>query len=113
MVVRAMDESGNIDANTAELSATTPAPVGLTWTATASLIQKRDSHTTMMLPNGKVIVIGGKDGVTSLGNAEIYDPQTGVFIASGGSLGIARFNHSATLLLKLPHEEDPIPLRSA
>ena len=50
-----------------------------------------------MLPNGKVLVAGGVNGGVSLASAELYDPASGTWTATG-SLGAARYLHTATLL---------------
>ena len=50
-----------------------------------------------MLPNGKVLVAGGYDGSGSLASAELYDPASGTWTATG-SLATARYAHTATLL---------------
>lgn len=59
----------------------------------------RYGHTATMLPNGKVLVVGGKsvNGDSSLGSAELYDPVSGQWIQTGG-LHAARWQHTATLL---------------
>ena len=69
-----------------------------TWTATGSLNTARVQHTATLLPNGKVLVAGGKiaSGLFSE-SAEIYDPASGTWTATG-SLNNPRFSHSATLL---------------
>jgi PKD repeat protein/N-acetylneuraminic acid mutarotase len=71
-----------------------------TWIATGSLLQGRAQHTATLLPNGKVLVTGGfitdhTQGSTA--TAELYDPQTGTWTATG-SMTTARALHSATLL---------------
>ncbi|MDX2087205.1 MAG: Ig-like domain-containing protein [Kofleriaceae bacterium] len=71
-----------------------------TWTATGSMLQGRAQHTATLLPNGKVLVTGGfitdhTQGSTA--TAELYDPQTGTWSATG-SMTTARAMHSATLL---------------
>jgi hypothetical protein len=61
------------------------------WTATSDMIQGRAGHTAILLPDGKVLVVGGTtswmgepcrpgvDGPTPrvLSSAELYDPGTG------------------------------------
>ena len=51
-----------------------------------------------MLPNGKVLVAGGYDSnFGALASAELYDPASGTWTATG-SLATARYVHTATLL---------------
>ncbi|MCB1189358.1 MAG: hypothetical protein H7A23_02585 [Leptospiraceae bacterium] len=56
----------------------------------------RYSHTTTLLPNGKVLIVGGSDG-SALASSELYDYYTDSFSGTG-SLNKARFYHTATLL---------------
>ncbi len=68
------------------------------WTATGSLATERASHTSTLLQNGKVLVVGGSNESTrNLNSAEIFDPATGVWTATG-DLSAPRINHTATLL---------------
>jgi hypothetical protein len=62
----------------------------------------RVAATATRLPSGKVVVIGGSadrggTSLTSLGSAELYDPATDSFSATG-SMQAARTEHTATLL---------------
>src|SRR4051794_2697344 len=66
------------------------------WTFTGSLNTARNQHTATLLPNGKVLVAGGFNGVY-LATAELYDPGTGTWSPTG-SLRTARSYHTATLL---------------
>ena len=77
-------------------------PASGTWTATGSLSAATSEHTATLLPNGKVLVAGGVNGDifefgSILANAELYDPTSGTWTATG-SLGAARGEHTATLL---------------
>ena len=72
------------------------------WTRTGSLVSNRWEHTATLLPNGKVLVVGGGGaGFYAVNNliasAEIYDPATGIWTATG-PLHTARGYHTATLL---------------
>ncbi len=59
---------------------------------------RRYSHTATLLPNGKVLVVGGYFGsIYVTATAELYDPVTGAW-TSTGSLITARASHTATLL---------------
>src|SRR3989440_788301 len=84
----------------AQSPATTPG-----WTFTGSLNADRFGHTATLLPNGKVLVVGG-GGFPCSGNfcystvngsTELYDPATGTWSLTG-SLIQRRTGHSATLL---------------
>ena len=57
----------------------------------------RRDHTATLLPNGKVLVAGGRSGGSTLASAELYDPATGTWSATG-VLATARYYHTATLL---------------
>src|SRR5262249_52287910 len=65
----------------------------------------RDGHTATLLPNGKVLVAGGRnpdaaaggDSSGALAGALLYDPATGNWTDTG-TLRTARFNHVAVLL---------------
>lgn len=52
---------------------------------TDSLAAPRNAHVAMLLPNGKVLVAGGSDNQKPLVSAELYDPATGHWTATGNS----------------------------
>jgi hypothetical protein len=65
----------------------------------ADMSVARSAHTATRLADGTVLIAGGQDSEgTSLGTAEIFDPATGSFTATGG-MNRARSYHTATLLL--------------
>jgi hypothetical protein len=74
-----------------------------TFSPTGNMEVARCQHTATLLPNGKVLVVGGSfyynngASVITLSSAELYDPVTGTFTATG-SLITGRFEHTATLL---------------
>ncbi|MBI5889249.1 MAG: hypothetical protein HZB47_01050 [Nitrosomonadales bacterium] len=70
------------------------------WTATGNMTTARAYHTATLLADGKVLVAGGYDGApsfSSLAGAELYDPVSGTWTATG-SMANARRSHTATLL---------------
>jgi hypothetical protein len=69
-----------------------------------STLEPRISPTATLLPNGKVLIAGGSwcrssvcNGFDPLASAELFDPVTETFSATG-SMSIARTGHTATLL---------------
>lgn len=72
-----------------------------TWTLTGSLHTARKYATATRLADGRVLVTGGYTYVLifgrTLSSAEVYDPATGVFTATG-SMTTPREYHSAALL---------------
>lgn len=82
--------------NTAELYD----PTTQTFTAIAAKLtsSRGDSPAGSLLPNGKVLIDGGKDRNTILNNAELYDPATQTFTAITATMTSVRVGHTATLL---------------
>src|SRR2546428_4916314 len=70
---------------------------GPSWSYTGSLNTPRYGHTATLLPNGKVLVVGGASGADLLDSAELYDPATGTWSLTG-HLNVAHWFHTATLL---------------
>jgi WD40 repeat protein len=60
--------------------------------------QARQYHTATLLPDGKVLVVGGERGDIGVrGTAEIYDPSTDIWTPTEMT-NLARTSHTATLL---------------
>ena len=87
------------------------------FSTTGTMIDGRYGCTASLLPNGKVLITGGGTttiNTNNLGTAELYDPATGTFSATGnvarfydpsvdkfffkGEMIAARSKHSATVL---------------
>lgn len=64
-----------------------------------NLSEKRASHSATLLPNGRVVVIGGmeRNGVF-FDTAETFDPATNKFTVSKSRMNMVRVGHTATLL---------------
>ena len=76
-------------------------PTAGTFATTGPLTAERALHTATLLADGRVLVTGGinndNNGGTSLASAELYDPTTGMFTATG-SMADARTFHGAAML---------------
>ena len=77
-------------------------PRSETFSATGSMVTPRVSATAVLLADGRVLVAGGNRGdgnagIAALASAELYDPQTGMFTATG-SMQIARVFCTMTVL---------------
>jgi Kelch motif/Galactose oxidase, central domain len=75
-------------------------PVSGTFSATGDMTTHDGSaagYTATLLTNGKVLVAGGVNEDVMYTTAELYDPSTGTFSATG-DMASARYSHAATLL---------------
>lgn len=78
-----------------------------TWSSGGSMAVPRAYQTATLLPNGKVLVVGGRGllalsapwqpGGSAISTAELYDPKTRRW-SSAGTLSAPRYGHTATLL---------------
>jgi hypothetical protein len=73
------------------------------FTRAGAMATAREQHTATLLADGRVLIVGGGTPASGSGGfqatvtAEIYDPSTGSFSATG-SMAAARTFHTATLL---------------
>ena len=78
-------------------------PTAGSFAATGTMTTARSSHTATLLAqgpaasNGKVLITGGSNGGFPLATAELFDPVTGTFTATG-AMSELRSEHTATLL---------------
>ncbi|OLC70554.1 MAG: hypothetical protein AUH78_20485 [Gemmatimonadetes bacterium 13_1_40CM_4_69_8] len=76
-------------------------PVSGAFMPTGTMGTPRKLHTATLLPSGKVLIAGGDQGCgnesAAVASAELYDPTTRSFIATG-SMGSARSDHGAASL---------------
>ncbi len=64
----------------------------------SELTYGRASHTATAAPDGRVLIVGGTDGVNALDSIEIYDPTTQQFSVVGDTLPTPRYGHVAALV---------------
>ena len=78
-----------------------PAPAAVAgWWETGDLATARYYHSATVLADGRVLVAGGgaNDGLGALASAELFDPATGAWTATG-SMAFARKVLTATRLV--------------
>ena len=62
-------------------------PATRTWSATGPMPAFPSRHTGTLLPNGKVLVVGGHDSIQSATAAELYDPAARTWAVTGLAVG--------------------------
>jgi len=68
------------------------------WSAAASLATGRTGHIATLLRDGRVLLVGGEDGLgQALASATVFDPRLNLW-RPAASMRTARVAHSATLL---------------
>jgi hypothetical protein len=67
-------------------------------TSAAPMLEPRSGHTATLLPDGKVLILGGmRRNQDFYRSAELYDPTTGKF-QPAGEMSLGRVGHVAVLL---------------
>ncbi len=65
--------------------------------AAGAMQTPRNSHAAILLPDGRVLAVGGWDGIRTLASAELYDPRTQAWTPTG-AMSSTRAYPTATLL---------------
>ena len=74
-------------------------PTSNTWTLTPPMSAGRSHHTATLLPDGKVLVVGGENALYLVEpTAEVYDPVANTWTATRAAPLTPRSQHTATLL---------------
>jgi N-acetylneuraminic acid mutarotase len=71
------------------------------WTETGNMLRSRGGHTATLLSDGRVLVVGGNGGSAAAVpqvTAELYDPGTRTWTATGSMVTPRYGGHTATLL---------------
>jgi hypothetical protein len=75
---------------------TYPVLVDPAWTLTGSMTVAREAASASLLGTAKVLVAGGYSGSTYYGSAELYDPASGTWAATGSMTGVRASHMSAS-----------------
>lgn len=100
--------AGGLPASGSDVYATSTSeifnPVTGAFTPSGSMASPRTGHTATRLPDGKVLIAGGRNSTCWYGcleliwaSAELFDPATGTFTPTG-RMAQARYGHTATPL---------------
>jgi hypothetical protein len=72
-------------------------PATNTFSPSGEMTVPRKGLTPILLPDGRVLIIGGSDDNIALDDAEVYDPATGTF-EFAGFMTVGRYYHQAVVL---------------
>jgi len=92
--------AGNYQLSSTSATTTASITASAIFTTAASMSTGRYAPTATLLNDGRVLVAGGgtSDGGAAVSSADVYDPATGVFTPTTGSMSTGRYHHKATLL---------------
>lgn len=72
-------------------------PVTNSWTPVATMAHRRVGHTASLLPDGRVLIVGGADYAEYKYDVEFFHPSAGTF-SNGPALPARRYFHGAVTL---------------
>lgn len=67
-------------------------------TLTSTMSTRRSWHTATLLPNGKVLVVGGHNNSIAITLCELVDPFNNYLVTPVANLHVGRYRHTATLI---------------
>ncbi|CAF1042946.1 unnamed protein product [Adineta ricciae] len=67
-------------------------------TLTSTMSTLRSWHTATLLPDGKVLIVGGSTGSVITPTCDLIDPSNNYLTTPVANLSFARYKHTATLL---------------
>ncbi len=67
-------------------------------TLTSTMSSKRSWHTATLLPNGKILVVGGSNNVIIVPSCDLIDPANNYLTVPAANLSMGRYQHTATLI---------------
>ena len=68
------------------------------WSDAGDVNDARNYHSATLLSDGRVLIVGGYSGSTSIMTAELYDPVIGSWSLTGSPI-YSHSGHTGTLLL--------------
>lgn len=72
-------------------------PTTNTWAPGAEMSANRSGHSSTLLQDGRILIVGGKDEKSNLASAELYDPDSNDW-EEAGIITSARADHGASLM---------------
>jgi hypothetical protein len=67
-------------------------------TLTSTMSTRRAWHTATLLPNGKVLIVGGNNNTIASSSCDLVDPANNYLTTPAANLNIGRYQHTATFI---------------